>query len=58
MPESNRYSAFPKAFSPDRHTETVTLNFSEVQVEYTPLDGKGAGATESFKWDIARNTGS
>jgi type VI secretion system secreted protein Hcp len=40
----------------DRLTENVSLNFSEVKVEYTPqkADGSGDAAIE-MAWDIAKN---
>lgn len=40
----------------DRHTETVTLNFAEFKVEYTPrkVDGTGDSAKE-VAWNIAEN---
>jgi type VI secretion system secreted protein Hcp len=40
----------------DRLTENVTLNFSKVNVDYTPQTDKGgAGTAIPFGWDIAAN---
>ena len=40
----------------DRLTENVSLNFSKVNVDYTPQDAKGAAGTAiPFGWDIAAN---
>jgi type VI secretion system secreted protein Hcp len=40
----------------DRLTENVTLNFSKVEVTYTPQDAKGkAGDPIPFGWNIAEN---
>lgn len=41
----------------DRLTENVSLNFGEVNLDYTPQDTKGAAGTAiPFSWDIAGNT--
>jgi len=40
----------------DRLTENVSLNFSKVNVDYTPQGDKGtAGTAIPFGWDIAAN---
>lgn len=40
----------------DRLTETVSLNFAEVGVEYVPQTNTGAGdATVEMGWNIAKN---
>jgi len=40
----------------DRLTENVTLNFSKVEVVYTPQAEAGAGdAEKTMTWDIAKN---
>lgn len=40
----------------DRLTENVTLNFSKVEVEYTPQKEDGSGdAPATMGWDIAKN---
>lgn len=40
----------------DKHTETVTLNFSAVQYDYTPQKADGSGdAVVTMGWDIAGN---
>jgi type VI secretion system secreted protein Hcp len=40
----------------DRLTESVTINFAKVKVEYTPQEGVGSGAASNSKgWDIAGN---
>lgn len=42
--------------SDDRITETVTLNFARVKVEYVPQKASGGGdASVSMGWDIASN---
>lgn len=44
--------------SEDRVTETVSLNFAKVKVEYTPQEATGApAATMQMEWDIEQNTG-
>jgi type VI secretion system secreted protein Hcp len=41
----------------DRLTENVSLNFAEVEVEYTPQKPDGtAGPSKKFTWNIAENT--
>jgi type VI secretion system secreted protein Hcp len=41
----------------DRLTENVSLNFAEVEVEYTPQKEDGsAGTPKKFSWNIAENT--
>jgi type VI secretion system secreted protein Hcp len=41
----------------DRLTENVTLNFSKVNVDYTPQTDKGGSGTAiPFSWDIAANS--
>jgi type VI secretion system secreted protein Hcp len=41
----------------DRLTENVTLNFAEVQFDYTPQDSKGTVAGDkTFSWNIAENS--
>jgi type VI secretion system secreted protein Hcp len=41
----------------DRLTENVTLNFSKVQLDYTPQKSDGTADTvKSITWDIAANT--
>jgi len=40
----------------DRLTENVTLNFAQVNFDYTPQDDKGkAGTVVTMGWDIAGN---
>ncbi|HYI83827.1 MAG TPA: type VI secretion system tube protein Hcp [Acetobacteraceae bacterium] len=40
----------------DRLTENVTLNFSKVEVEYTPQKEDGSGdAPATMGWDVAKN---
>jgi type VI secretion system secreted protein Hcp len=40
----------------DRHTETVSLNFSSVKYEYTPQKADGSGdAVVTTGWDCAAN---
>jgi type VI secretion system secreted protein Hcp len=40
----------------DRLTENVTLNFSKVEVEYTPQKEDGSGdAPATMGWDISKN---
>jgi type VI secretion system secreted protein Hcp len=40
----------------DRLTENVSLNFSKVNVDYTPQSDKGAPrAAIPFGWDVAAN---
>lgn len=40
----------------DRLTETVTVNFAKVEVEYTPQKEDGSGeAPTNMGWDIAQN---
>jgi type VI secretion system secreted protein Hcp len=40
----------------DRLTENVTLNFSKVEVVYTPQAAAGSGEAEkTMTWDIAKN---
>jgi type VI secretion system secreted protein Hcp len=42
--------------SENRLTETVTLNFAKVEVEYTPQKADGSGdASTKMGWDIAKN---
>jgi type VI secretion system secreted protein Hcp len=42
--------------SKDRLTETVSLNFAKVSLDYTPQDAKGApGTVIPFGWNIAQN---
>jgi type VI secretion system secreted protein Hcp len=42
--------------SDDRLTETVTLNFAKVEVEYTPQKEDGTGdAKTTMGWHIAKN---
>jgi type VI secretion system secreted protein Hcp len=42
--------------SDDRTTESVTLNFAKVKVDYAAQDAKGgAGAQVKVGWDIAKN---
>jgi type VI secretion system secreted protein Hcp len=41
----------------DRLAEQVSLNFSKVEVDYTPQTAKGGAATPiTFSWDIAANS--
>jgi type VI secretion system secreted protein Hcp len=41
---------------PDGHTETFTLNFATVKVEYTPQKADGSGdAVVTTAWNIAKN---
>ncbi|MFI5405314.1 MAG: Hcp family type VI secretion system effector [Nitrososphaerales archaeon] len=41
----------------DRLTENVSLNFAEVEVEYTPQKADGtAGPSKKFSYNIAENT--
>jgi type VI secretion system secreted protein Hcp len=43
--------------SDDRLTESITLNFSKVNLDYTPQTEKGAAGTAiPFSWDIAANS--
>jgi type VI secretion system secreted protein Hcp len=43
--------------SDDRQTETVTLNFSKVEVDYTPQKPDGSGdSVKHMGWDISENT--
>jgi len=43
--------------SEDRLTETVTLNFATVAVDYTPQKKDGsADSPITMKWDVAKNT--
>lgn len=40
----------------DRFEETITLNFRQVEITYTPQDSTGSGAgAASAGWDIAAN---
>ena len=43
----------------DLLSESITLNFAKVKVEYTPQDAKGAGgAATEMTWNIAENADS
>jgi type VI secretion system secreted protein Hcp len=44
------------ATADDRHTETVTLNFAKVEVDYTPQKEDGTGdSAKHMGWHIAEN---